>query len=135
MSEKYEATGQIINIGEIQSFASGFTKRVVVIETEKDSKYPQQVPFEAMKDKAADLDNYSVGDTVKVSFNLRGNEHKGKYYCSVSIWKIELLEKGNLGATSPDYGRRSANQNTAPPPRQQPPSYPQDNDPEEEIPF
>ncbi len=88
----YEATGKILEIGETQTFSSGFQKRVLVIETEADSKYPQQVPFEVVKDKCSELDLLSVGQEVTVTFNLRGNEYNGKYYVNLQAWKWEAGE-------------------------------------------
>lgn len=31
----------------------------------------------------------NVGDNVKVSFNIKTNEHQGKYYTSLQSWRIE----------------------------------------------
>jgi len=92
MSESYTATGKILEIGETQVFSSGFQKRVLVIETEADSKYPQQVPFEVLKDKCSELDLLSVGQEVTVTFNLKGNEYNGKYYVNLQAWKWEAGE-------------------------------------------
>ena len=92
MSESYTATGKVLVVGETQTFSSGFQKRVLVIETEADSKYPQQVPFEVLKDKCSELDLLSVGQEVTVTFNLRGNEYNGKYYSSNTAWKWEAGE-------------------------------------------
>jgi hypothetical protein len=47
------------------------------------------VKFEVVKDKCATLDKYAVGQSVAVSFNVRGNEYQGKYYVSLQAWKIE----------------------------------------------
>lgn len=105
-SPQYEATGKIVAITPTQSFASGFTKRQIVIETDGDSKYPQQVPFEVVKDKCSELDRYHIGQIVTVRFDVRGNEHNGKYYVSLQAWRIESDSQG-----------RSENQNGAPPPR------------------
>ncbi len=86
MSESNELTGKVHHIGEVQTFASGFTKRVLVIET--DEKYPQTVPVEFAKDKTAKLDGLNIGQQVTVSYNLRGNEYNGKYYVNLGGWKI-----------------------------------------------
>ena len=88
-----ELNGKIKVIMDVQTFGSGFTKREFVITTEE--QYPQDVKFEALKEKTAILDQYSVGDQVKVSFNVRGNEYQGKYYVSLQSWKID-----NIGAAT-----------------------------------
>lgn len=92
MSESYTATGKVLVIGETQEFSSGFQKRQLVIETEADSKYPQEVGFEVIKDKCASLDELSVGQEVTVHFNLRGNEYNGKYYVNLQAWRLDKGE-------------------------------------------
>ena len=91
MSEKYELKGRIKMIGETQEFPSGFSKREFVV-TSPDEKYPQDIKFEIVKDNCAKLDSFSEGDEATVSFNIRGNEFNGKYYVSLSAWKIEKGE-------------------------------------------
>jgi single-strand DNA-binding protein len=87
----YETQGQIIAVDETQIFASGFQKREFVIKVE-DGKYPQDIKFEVVKDNCEGLDQYRRGDTVRVKFNIRGNEYNGKYYVNLSAWRIETLE-------------------------------------------
>ncbi len=84
----YEAQGTIKIINDIQTFGSGFTKREFVITT-GDSKYPQDIKFEIVKDKCALLDQFASGQTVNVSFDIRGNEYNGKYYVNLNCWKIQ----------------------------------------------
>ena len=64
----YERTGTVEMIGDVQSFASGFTKREVVIGNPPDrqNEYPNPVMFAFKKDRCGLLDNVEVGDVVKV---------------------------------------------------------------------
>ena len=89
----YEAQGTIKIINDIQTFGSGFTKREFVVTT-GDSKWPQDIKFEIVKDKCSLLDQFSVGQAVNVSFDIRGNEYNGKYYVNLNCWKIQA---GNGG--------------------------------------
>jgi hypothetical protein len=84
----YEAQGTLKIINDSQTFGSGFTKREFVIST-ADSKYPQDIKFEIVQDKCAMLDQFKVGQTVNVSFDIRGNEYQGKYYVNLNCWKIQ----------------------------------------------
>lgn len=84
----YEATGKLKMIGEVQSFASGFTKREFVVTTAND-KYPQDIKFDVVKDKCAMLDSFNTGDEVQVNFDIRGREYNGKYYVDLSCWKLQ----------------------------------------------
>lgn len=91
-----QLTGTIKLIGEKQTFDSGFQKVEFVITT-NDEKYPQDVKFEIVQDKVDDFIKYNkVGASVDVSFNVRGNEYNGKYYVSLSAWKVF-----KAGANSP----------------------------------
>jgi hypothetical protein len=84
--------GEIIVIGETETIgAKGFKKRLVVIKT--DEQYPQTIPVEFTQDKTNLLDNYSIGDIVKIGINLRGSEWKGKYYANINGWNINKGER------------------------------------------
>lgn len=91
MSE-LKLSGKIKVIYDLQTWDSGFSKREFVVTTQE--QYPQDVKFEAVKDKAAALDTLSVGDDVDVSFNVRGNEYNGKYYVNLQAWRIQKAAAG-----------------------------------------
>lgn len=83
----YELTGKLKTVMQVQTFSSGFTKREFVVTT--DEQYPQDVKFELIKEKTSAIDSYKEGDTIKVSFNLRGNEYNGKYFVNLQAWRVE----------------------------------------------
>ena len=96
-----QLTGTIKLIGEKQVFDSGFQKVEFVLTT-NDEKYPQDVKFEIVQDKVDDFLKYNkVGSSVDVSFNVRGNEYKEKYYVSLSAWKVF---KSDANAPATDVG-------------------------------
>lgn len=84
-----EILGKIKLIGETEVVGSAgtFKKRTLVVSTEE--QYVQHVPIDFVQDKCAILDKYQVGQSVKVSVNVRGNEYNGKYYVSLQGWRIE----------------------------------------------
>ncbi len=90
-----EVIGKIKLIGEVQTFgANGFRKRDVVVTT--DDQYPQMISVEFHQDKTDLLNNYKVGQDVKISINLRGREWinpqgEAKYFNSIVGWRIENL--------------------------------------------
>lgn len=96
MENKFELSGKIVEIYEPMTFASGFTKREFVIET--DEKFPQMVKFTVVKDKVSLLDNLFKGFKVNVKFNVKGNLYKERYYVDLQAWAIlteeEQMEKG-----------------------------------------
>lgn len=90
-----ELQGRIKLISQAQTFGSGFQKREIVITTEE--QYPQHVMFEFTQDKCALLDNFRLGQLVKISFNVRGREWvnpqgETKYFNSLQGWRIEDME-------------------------------------------
>jgi hypothetical protein len=86
-------TAPVYKVLETQTFDSGFTKRTLVLKTTGD--YPQTIPFDFLKDNVNKLDNIAEGQLVTVSYDLRGNEYKGKFYVNLVGWKIDATEDGN----------------------------------------
>lgn len=83
-----ELTGKVIVKNPTESVGSnGFEKRLLVIETQE--QYPQKIAIDFVQGKVNLLDNIKLGDEVKVSINIRGNEYNDKYYVSLNGWKIE----------------------------------------------
>lgn len=92
-----EIQGKVKLIGETQTFgANGFRKRELVVTTEE--QYPQHIMIEFVQDKTDLLNNYQVGQQVKISINLRGREWTNpqgevKYFNSIQGWRIEALQQ------------------------------------------
>jgi len=88
-----EIQGKIKFIDETKEYGSnGFKKRELVITTEE--QYPQHILVEFIQDKTDLLNNYQVGQDVKVSINIRGREWvnpqgETKYFNSIQGWRIE----------------------------------------------
>ncbi len=91
-----EIQGRIKMIDETKTYGSnGFRKREVVVTTEE--QYPQHILVEFVQDKTDLLNNYQVGQLVKISINLRGREWvnpqgETKYFNSIQGWRIENME-------------------------------------------
>lgn len=96
----YEIEGTIKVIMDVMTFGSGFTKREFVI-TSGDDKYPQDIKMEFVKDKVALLDRFRPGQRVKVGFEIRGNENNGRYYVSLSAWRINPADGSDGGGDAP----------------------------------
>lgn len=95
-----EILGKIKLINQTQTFGSnGFRKREMVVVT--DEQYPQMIMVEFIQDKCDILNNYSVGEDVKVSINLRGREWinpegVAKYFNTIQGWRIEKTSAQNF---------------------------------------
>ena len=88
-----EATGKLRVIFETKQVSERFTKREFVLEL-VDGKYPQTVLFQLTGDRCTHLDQFQVGDEVRLEFNLRGREWRNpqgetKYFNSLDVWRIE----------------------------------------------
>ena len=70
----YEFTGTVSEVCDVQTFASGFTKREVVVGNDVDSpsKYPNPVKFTFKKDNCSLLDGIQKGQRTKIHFVIDG---------------------------------------------------------------
>ncbi len=90
-----EVVGKIRLVDTVKEVGSnGFRKRDVIVTTEE--QYPQHISIQFVQDKTSLLDNFKVGDDVKVSINLRGREWvnpQGEtvYFNTIQGWRIEKL--------------------------------------------
>ena len=62
-------------------------KKSFVIET--GDQYPKKVCFVVWGDRINILDNFSQGDSLKVSFDIESREYNGRWYTDVKAWRIE----------------------------------------------
>ena len=97
----YELTGTVKVVMDEVKFDSGFSKREFVVTTD-DDRFPQEIKFECVKDKAALLADVKPGQHVAVSFDLRGNESKGRYFVSLSAWRIQAERPGTAPEPTDD---------------------------------
>ena len=94
----YEFTGKVKGVGELQTFASGFSKRDLVVEEERDGRWPNVVAFAFKKDNAAKLDGIVPGMRVKVGFAVDGREWtdpktgKVRYFSDLTALRLERLD-------------------------------------------
>ena len=135
MATAFELEGKVKVLLDAQTFASGFSKREFVVEVE-DGKFPQSIKFEAVKDKAAQLDNLSVGDAVKVNFDIRGNEYNDRYYVNLNAWKITKLDGASSdGSSSGSTSSAQAPVADAPPAGSKDAYFDSQPDADDDIPF
>jgi len=100
-----EVQGKIKLIDETKTYGSnGFRKRELVVTTEE--QYPQHIMIEFVQDKTDLLNNFQVGQNVKVSINLRGREWlnpqgETKYFNSIQGWRVESIDTTAAGSDMP----------------------------------
>jgi len=97
MSQFYDYTGVVEEVLETQTFASGFTKRDVIVGNDVDSqnRYPNPVKFSFKKDNCSMLDGIHKGQRCKVHFAIDGRRWDGQkgtqYFVDLTGFKIEVL--------------------------------------------
>jgi hypothetical protein len=91
--EKAEIIGKVYFKSEVELIgANQMKKQILVVET--DDQYPQKLPIEFIKDKVDLLNNLQIGQQVKVSVNVRGNEYQDRnqvtrFGLSFQGWKVD----------------------------------------------
>ena len=128
MAAIYEYTGVVEKILPTQTFASGFSKRDIVMTDDVgvESKWPNHIAFTFKKESASVLETVKEGQRAKIRFAIDGREWTNpqgqvKYFTDLTGLKLEVL---NADGTS-----------TEPVPAPAEPDFPEDPGEIDEMPF
>ena len=108
----YEITGKLVVRFDVVQRSGSFKTREFVIEKTEDANgrsYTNYVKFQCVQDKTSMPDRFSIGDEVKVQFNIRGTkwEKDGRtnYITNLDAWKMESVKLGqnNFNTGNADY--------------------------------
>ncbi|QNH63827.1 DUF3127 domain-containing protein [Hymenobacter sediminicola] len=139
----YDATGRLHEIFDEQQVSEKFRKREFVLEV-VDGQYPEHIKFQLVQDKTALIDQYKVGDEVKIAFNLRGRgfNKNGQmlYFTNLEAWRIEPAAGGAAAPQGGGGGYQQAAPRAAAPAQNQNPnlrasSAPIASDDDNDLPF
>lgn len=92
----YTLKGELKVISPTQQVSDSFKKREFVV-VDASGQYAQTIQFQAVQDRCELLDRFKVGDSVEVTFFLRGREWTNpkdgqvRFFNSLDAWKIEPL--------------------------------------------
>jgi len=94
-----EIIGKIKVVNPEQQVSASFRKRELVVTTEE--QYPQHILIDFLQDKCDLLNNFNIGEVVKVSINLRGREWvnpqgETRYFNSIQGWRIDKDQAGRF---------------------------------------
>lgn len=111
-----DISGRIKAIFETQKINERFSKREFVLTIDENSPYPQHITFQLIQDRCTLIDNFSIGDEIKVYFTLKGREWKSpegqiKYFNTIEAWKIEKI---NSNPIAPNNSNNSHSQSFTP---------------------
>ena len=89
----FKLKGTVVVVKDTVQVSDKFSKREFVVN-DNSGMYPQDILFQSTQDKCSMLDVVKVGDTVEVSFNLRGREWTNpqgevRYFNTLEAWRIE----------------------------------------------
>lgn len=100
MAAIYEYTGVVEKVLATQTFASGFSKRDIVLTDDvgSDTKWPNHIAFTFKKDAASVLDTVKEGQRVKIRFAIDGREWTNpqgqvKYFTDLTGLKLDMLNE------------------------------------------
>lgn len=125
----FEITGKLIQVSPTQQVSERFKKREFVLEIAEEingNVYTNYAKMQLVQNKCEIIDNYKIGDPVKVSFNIKGNkwERDGNvnYITNLDAWRVEGASQSGQSthAASPAYtnmpaqGSAPANYNPSP---------------------
>jgi hypothetical protein len=98
----FDITGKLIVKNDTVERSATFKIREFVIEISEEVNgriITNYIKFQSVQDKTALLDRYSIGETIKVHFNIRGNkwekEGNTNYFTNLDAWRIEPASASN----------------------------------------
>lgn len=91
-------TGTVVRVEDLVKVSDNFQKRLIVVEVDQDTEYPQTVAIEFVNDKTQLLGKYSAGDQVTVDTNIRGKDFekddKVMNFTKLNGWRIKGFAAG-----------------------------------------
>ena len=107
----FEIAGKLIAVYNIVQRSETFKTREFVIENAEENNgrvFTSYVKFQCTQDRTSIPDKFKIGDSVKVSFNIRGTkwnkDGKDNYITNLDAWRIEPAQS----ATGNAYANQSA---------------------------
>jgi len=97
----YEITGKLVAKFDTVQRTETFKTREFVIEKSEDiggRTITNYVKFQCVQDKTAMPDRFTIGDDVKVMFNIKGTkwvkDGKENYITNLDAWRMETTKLG-----------------------------------------
>ena len=105
---KFEVSGKVLEVGDVQEFASGFTKREVIVEASKKAdEFSNPVCVTLKKEMCAQADALRVGDGVTVEGFVEGRrwekDGKVRYFIDLSAKSILVTDKAAAPTTAKSW--------------------------------
>lgn len=100
------AQGRLHAVLDTKQITERFQKREFVLEMTDNPQYPQHVAFELTGDRVGEIEQFRIGDTLEVDFNLRGREWTSRqgevrYFNSLDVRGIRVAGGSASGGEAP----------------------------------
>ncbi len=89
-----------------------WNKQLFVIETQE--QFPKLACFMLWGDKTGLLNQYQIGQMIRVSFNVESREHNERWYTDLRAWKLEAAD-GAPAVSPQNYQPQQATPNSPTP--------------------
>ncbi len=100
----YEIVGKLVAVFDVVQRTETFKTREFVIEKSEDiggRVITNYVKFQCVQDKTAMPDRFTLGDDVKVQFNIKGTkwvkDGRENYITNLDAWRMETMKIGQSG--------------------------------------
>lgn len=100
-----DIVGTLHVVQPTQQISDNFKKRefiLKVVTNHNEKQYEEYLKFELIQDNVLKLDKFKQGQTVSVSYNLRGREYikdgKAMYFNTLQAWRIAAQENTSVNA-------------------------------------
>jgi hypothetical protein len=112
-----EITGKIIVVLPLQSGISKsgneWKKQEYVLETH--DQYPKKICFQIFGSDRINQAAILPGEELKVSIDIDSHEYQGRWFNSISAWKVERVDAAPMNAPSAPASTDATPMNVVPP--------------------
>lgn len=87
-----EKVKKVLPMTSFQSPKTGETyySRDLIVETEE--QYPKEIALTFKGANCKLLDALNPGDTVEVTFDIASRENNGRYFTTLTAWKLDIIQ-------------------------------------------
>lgn len=97
----FQVSGKVLEVGETQTFSSGFQKRSVIVEASRDAaKFSNPIEVTLKKESCEQGDALHVGDSVDVEGFVEGRRWDGpngvRHFVNLSVKSLIITDRAAL---------------------------------------
>lgn len=97
----FQVSGKVLEVGETQTFSSGFQKRSIIVEASRDAaRFSNQIEVTLKKESCEQGDALHVGDSVDVEGFVEGRRWDGpngvRHFVDLSVKSLIITDRAAL---------------------------------------